>query len=174
MKKLSSCLACLAVLLVACSPGRSPEQEQALSEITALEKQLASPQDSSSIKENALMLVAKASDYAKRYPEDTNSPDLLYRAGEAAKKAKEYNKAIEAWQQVSQGHKQSEKAALALFQQATTFDAQLQDPAMAAKFYKEFLKTPARDTQLIRQAKARLTALHSAKPEKLVKNLEAE
>jgi hypothetical protein len=173
MKKRCFSLVCVAVLM-ACGPDRSPEQEQALHEITALEKQLANPQDSGQNRENALLLVSKSADYAKHYPQDANSPDLLYRAGEEAKNAKEYSKAIEAWRQVSQDYKQHEKAPLALFQQASTFDAELQNPAMAAKLYKEFLKTPASDSQLVRQAKGRLDALRSAKPDKLVKNLETE
>lgn len=173
MKKRCFCLACIAVLM-ACGPGRSPEQERSYNEITALEKQLANPQDSSRIRDNALLLVSKAADYAKQYPEDANSAELLYRAGEAARKAQEYNKAIEAWRQVSQHFKQHEKASLALFQQASTLDTELHNPSMAAKFYKEFLKTTTSDSQLVRQAKARLAAMHSPKPHTSVENLETE
>jgi tetratricopeptide (TPR) repeat protein len=158
MKKICFYLLAI-VLLFACEPGQTPVQAKLLSDIAALEKQLAQPENASKNRELALELVEKTMQYAKDYPQDERTPALLFKAGEVAKNAKEYGKAVELWGQVFRDYPKHPKAPMALFQQGQTFDANLGDQVMAAKYYKQFLKTHPEDAALVNQAKQRLSTI---------------
>ncbi|MBK9013503.1 MAG: hypothetical protein IPM82_05145 [Saprospiraceae bacterium] len=172
MKKISFCLFAT-LLLFACEPGRNPAQEKLLNEITALEKQLLKAEDASKDKESALLLIEKTAQYAQQYPQDTLTPTLLFRAGDVAKRAKEYGKAMELWGQVGRDYSKHHRGSMALFLQGFTFDSDLHDPVMASKYYKKFLTTYPNDTLLATQVK-QLLAVINVKPEDLIRKYETE
>ena len=117
-----------------------------LGEIEQLEKQLLKSGDASKEKETALALVEKCSGYAKAFPNDAQTPGLLFKAGDVARGAKEYGKAVQLWGQLWRNHGDHPKAPMALFLQGFTFDSELQDAKMASKYYQDFLKTYPNDS----------------------------
>lgn len=172
MKKISFFLLPIA-LLAACQPEKGPAQQKLQDEISVLEKQLLQAEDASEDREAALQLIAKTEAYAKTYPQDTLTPMLLFKAGDVAKGAREYGKAVQLWGQVWRDYSKHPKAPMALFLQGFTFDSDLRDPAMATKYYKKFLTTFPNDTMLGPQVKQLLSVVE-VKPEDLIKNFEGE
>ena len=172
MKKIGTFLFA-ALLLFACQPGQDPAQAILRSEIKTLEKQLGKAEDISKDKEVTLKLIEKTNEYAQQYPQDTLTPTLLFRAGDAAKRVKEYGKAVELWGEVWRKYGKHRKAPMALFQQGFTFDSELHDPVMATKYYKKFLTAFPNDTLLSPQVKQLLSVIN-VKPEDLVKKFETE
>lgn len=172
MKKIGTCLLAT-LLLFACQSGQSPAQAKLQREIKALEKQIGRGDDIGKDKEITLQLIEKTNEYAAQYPQDTLTPTLLFRAGDAAKRVKEYGKAVELWGQVWRKYSKHPKAPMALFQQGFTFDSDLHDPAMAAKYYKKFLTAYPKDTLLTPQVKQLLSVI-KVKPEDNIKKYETE
>lgn len=161
------------LLLFACQPGQDPAQAKLRSEIKSLESQLIKAEDANKDKVAALQLIEKTAQYAQQYPQDTLTPTLLFRAGDVAKGVKEYGKAMELWGQVWRDYSKHRRAPMALFLQGFTFDSELHDPVMAAKYYKKFLTAYPNDTVLAPQVK-QLLAVINVKPEDLIKKYETE
>jgi tetratricopeptide (TPR) repeat protein len=159
------------LFLLACQPGQSPAQNKLRNEIQALESQVGKAKDFDKDRAVALQLVEKASLYAKQYPQDTLTPALLFRAGDAAKNVKEYGKAVELWGQVWRNYSKHPKAAMALYQQGFTFDRELQDPVMANKYYKKFLASFPNDSILVPQVK-QLQSVLNVNPGMLIEKAE--
>ena len=141
-----------------------------LAEIRSLEKQLLETGDASKAKETAMAFVKKSSEYAEAYPKDPGTPDLLFKAADVARGAKEHGKAVQLWGRLKRYYSDHPQAPMALFLQGFTFDSELRDAKMAGKYYREFLKTYPNDS-LVTQVNQLLQVVEMS-PEELVKQFE--
>ncbi len=87
----------------------------------------------------ALQYVAQASAFAEKYPQDSMSALLLFRAADVARGVGEYGKAIQLWGQVWRTYPDFKLAPDALFLQAFTFDNDLKDVEEARKYYQKVI-----------------------------------
>lgn len=156
----------------ACQQTQSDKggKDKILEEIGQLEKQLLKTGDASKEKEAALSLVEKTQHYAALFPEDEKTPELLYKAADIARGAKEYGKAVQLWGQLWRKYNDAPKAPMALFLQGFTFDSELRDANMAKKYYRTFLKKYPNDS-LATQVQQLLKVVEMT-PEDLVKEFE--
>ncbi len=161
-------------LATACQqkPNEAENKDTLLEEIGTLEKGLLKTGDASKEKETALALVEKSSGFANSFPDDPKTPDLLFKAADVARGAKDYGKAVQLWGELWRKHPDHPKAPMALFLQGFTFDSELRDAKMASKYYKDFLKTFPNDS-LATQVKQLLQVVEVA-PEDLVKQFESK
>lgn len=155
----------------ACMTSENEIQQELLHEISALEKTLLDVQDASKDKHTAMVLIEKTKQYAKQFPDDTQTPELLFKAADVARGAREYGKAVHLWGQVWRNYETHQKAPMALFLQGFTFDSDLRDAKMATQYYNEFLKKYP-DDPLAPQVKQLLSVVEIS-PEELVKQFEA-
>jgi len=94
--------------------------------------------------------------YSLILPADAASPELLHKAGEAARATRAFNSALEIYDRLYQRYPEFEKAPQALFLMAFTLDNDLQRHEEAKELYETFLaKYPnddfADDTQFLLQ-----------------------
>ncbi len=78
--------------------------------------------------------------HALLLPEEPNTPELLYRAGEIARAVRSFERAIALYQQLSEQHSSHEYASKALFMQAFTYDDDLNEYGRARALYEQFLE----------------------------------
>ncbi len=162
-----------AAIISGCQNMKSEENRKKLAEeIYTLEKKLLETKDASKDKQSALMLIEKTKLYAKNFPSDSLSPILLFKAGDVAKGAREYGKAIHLWGLVWRNYENHPKSPMALFLQGFTFDSDLRDPKMASKYYNDFL-TKYPDNPLAEQVK-QLLAVVEVNPDELIKQFEGQ
>ena len=161
-----------AVVFFACTSSDNPEKQQLQTEITSLESDILKTGDASEKKEVAKELVEKTRQFARNYPEDENTPGLLFKAADVARGAKDYGKAVMLWGELWRNYSDHPHAPMALFLQGFTFDADLGNSKMATKYYKDFLKKYPNDS-LATQVKQLLSVV-DLKPEDLVKQFETE
>jgi TolA-binding protein len=72
---------------------------------------------------------------------DTSTPELLFRTGALVRGRKDPTKAIGIWGLIGEKYPDSKWAAEAMFQNAFTFDNDLQDKQTAKVYYEKFLTT---------------------------------
>lgn len=166
----------LALFFAACQSQDKtgkPGQQQLGEEIAALEKQLLDGNGDASKKPDiAVELVEKTLQYAELYPQDTLTPNLLFKAADAARGARQYGKAVQLWGQVWRNYEKHPRAPMALFLQGFTFDSDLRKADMAKKYYTQFLEKYPNDP-LADQVKQLLSVVDE-NPEDLVKKFETE
>ena len=153
-----------------CQSRQDSPQNHLQDEIAALEKKLLESNDASKDKDSALQLIEKTQQYAKDYPQDTLTPALLFKAGDVAKGAGEFGKAVQLWGQVWRNYETHPKAPMALFLQGYTFDTDVHDAKMAAKYYNQFLLQYP-DHEWAEQARQLLSVVE-VKPEDLIKKFD--
>ncbi|MEK7256827.1 MAG: tetratricopeptide repeat protein [Bacteroidota bacterium] len=172
MEKITVISFLLFLSLTACQSGKTgSNQDQLKAEIQNLEAQLLQGGgDVAKNQEAALQLVEKTFAYAETFPSDTLTPTLLFKAGEVARGAQEYGKAVQLWGEVWRTYPNHRHAPMALFLQGFTFDTDLRDVDMAKKYYNQFLHSFPQDS-LAGQVK-QLLAVVEKSPEELVKEFE--
>lgn len=89
---------------------------------------------------NGDRIYADAQTIADQTPGDSISAEVLFRAGALLKGRKEPTKAIGVWGLVTEKYPDSYRSADALFQQALTFDNDLNDKNLAKRYYQKFLE----------------------------------
>jgi tetratricopeptide (TPR) repeat protein len=163
----------LALLAAACQTQDKKDQQMLGETIGSLEKQLLDGNGDASKKPDiAVELVEKTLQYAERYPQDTLTPSLLFRAADAARGAKQYGKAIQLWGQVWRNYEKHPRAPMALFLQGFTFDSDLRKADMAKKYYQQFLEKYPNDP--LAPQVTQLLGVVDENPEDLVKKFETE
>ena len=113
-----------------------------------------------------------ATEFAKAFPSDPKTPDLIFKAADVARGAKEYGKAVQLWGQLWRKHPDHPKAPRALFLQGFTFESELRDANMASKYYKDFLETYPNDS-LAPQVQQLLQVVEIS-PEDLIRQFESK
>ena len=170
MKNLVFVLFLFGLCAAACKQSASVRRESLRSEIKSLDNALRINPDVAKSKEAAKQLVEKSLRFAEEFPKDTLTPDLLFTAGEVARGAGNYGKAIQAWGQVWRHYENHSKAPISLFLQAFTFDSDLRQPEMATKYYKQFLEKYPKHGLTIEVKQ--LLEVVDKKPEEMVKEFE--
>ncbi len=142
-----------------------------MEEIGELEAVILESGDATKEKTAAKAFVEKSAEYAEKYPANKDTPDVLFKAGDVARGAKDYGKAIQLWGQLWRKYRNHPKAPMALFLQGFTFDSDLRNAEMAAKYYNQFLKVYPDDSLTV-QVKQLLQVVEMS-PEDLVKQFES-
>lgn len=78
--------------------------------------------------------------YALVLPKDSQSPEMLHKAGEAARSIRSFPKALELYEWITDRYADSAKGPQALFLQAFTLDNDMKKYDEAKVIYEEFLK----------------------------------
>ncbi|MEO1262180.1 MAG: tetratricopeptide repeat protein [Bacteroidota bacterium] len=173
MKKGLLFLGLILCLAAACQQKfkEAPSKETLLTEIGRLEEQILKTGDASEEKELALALVDSCIVFSDNFPDHPSAPDLLFKAADVARGAKEHGKAVQLWGRLKRRYADHPKAPMALFLQGFTFDSELRDARMASKYYRDFLKAYPNDS-LVPQVNQLLQVVEMS-PEELVKQFES-
>ena len=152
----------LFILLLAltwgCNSSSSSDKEKALlqEELNQLQSQLAEAKDVKKDLSAAKTLIEKSQIFATQYTQDTLAPVYLFRAADVARGIGEHKLAVDLWGEVMTKFPDFRRTPDALFLQGFTSDKDLQDKALAQRYYMEFLdKYPGHefveDVQLLLQ-----------------------
>lgn len=120
----------------------------------------------------ALQYVEQATAFAKKHPQDSLAPEVLFRAADVARGAGEFGQAIQLWGQVWRNYPQHRLAPDALFLQAFTFDNDLQAREEARTYYQKVIDQYP-DHPLAMQA-AQLIEVLNKSPDELVRQFEQQ
>ncbi len=164
--------------LVACSQSNStpstkePAVDKASleQEIKVLENKLRQEKTAKLDKETASKLIEKSEAFAKAYPKDENSPNLLFHAADVARGIGKYGLAIKLWGNVYHDYPDYEKAPDSQFLIGFTYENNLNDKTQAKQYYNNFL-TKHPDHHLVEQVKQTLSVIDKT-PEELVKEFQ--
>ncbi len=172
MYKFYSCLA-LILCLVACQ-SEQQKQSQMRAEIKKLERQLTTKMDTSTFQLDSKIakeLVEKSEAYAATFPKDSSSADVLFRAADMARGARNFGKAIQLWGNVHDNFPNYARTPDALFLQAFTFENDLGDKETAKRYYEKFLQMYPQNP-IAEQVKQLLSMLDKS-PEEMIKAFQA-
>lgn len=125
------------ILLFTCQGGRQKNKLQA--EVDRVENLVFA--DSAGIPERnlALELIQAYENYANAFPEDTLSPEYLFKGAEVAMNMNMSGRAIEYHQRILLSWPDYRKASYSLFLQAFIYENQMQQFETAKKLYQEFI-----------------------------------
>ncbi|HEY0030500.1 MAG TPA: tetratricopeptide repeat protein [Bacteroidia bacterium] len=139
----------LVIILVVASCGndKAPEQEAARpndsipeiqNKIKALEAEMHSSMEiNNATAANAIKLYH---DYAKMYPEDSITPDYLFKAAEIATAVQQYPQALNDYETITEKYPSYKLMQESLFLQASLLDHYLNDDIKAEGVYEELIK----------------------------------
>lgn len=165
MKKLLS-----AVLVSLLIFGCTSEQANLESNIAQQEEALFSDENKMVDRQKANDLIDSYIDYANSFPESTNSPEYLFKAGDIAMNLNVPQKAIEVFNRIINDYPDYEKAPQCLFLKAYVYENNLGNLEEAKKIYEEFLqKYP--DDDFADDAQVSIKNLGKT-PEELIKEFE--
>lgn len=104
---------------------------------------------------NAMSYVDACEAYAMSLPDDTESPEFLFKAAETSNTLRTYEKSFALYDWIINKHPDHSRAPISLFMKGFLFDGTFHDSANAAKYYDEFLlKFPdnvfAKDAKLLK------------------------
>lgn len=140
MKSISNLLWSVVLItgLVACSANSEKKKLQA--EVDRVEKIIY--EDSTGIpdRNKALELIQAYENYANAFPEDTLSPEYLFKGAEVAMNMNMSGRAIEYHQRILNSWPDYSKASYSLFLQAFIYENQMQQLETARKLYQEFIQ----------------------------------
>lgn len=165
-------LLALVSILVSCGgSNKESEKEKSLEDnIAEYEAELFKPTQTKLDKRKALDLVNLYVEYATQYPEDSLSPEYLFKAADISMNLNRPRKTIELFDQILVSYPNYSKTATALFLKAFVYEDQLQDYEEAKKYYTLFIETYP-DSDFADDAKISLSNLGKS-PEELIKEFE--
>lgn len=156
----------MAIVMVACGPSK----DEKAGKIDQLEQELFSDQKSGVNKEKAIQLTEAYIEYADLFPEDSVTPDYLFRAADMSMNIFSSGKAIDLYNRIIRDYPDYKKAPQCVFLKAFVYENNLGDLNSAKKYYEEFLaKYP--DDDFADDAKMSLQNLGKS-PEELIKEFE--
>lgn len=162
----------ISLIFISCGDSRKSAltKEESQLQIKSLEKELFSGKqmfnDSA-----ALAVVEYYNEYANAYPDDSLSPDYLFRAGEVSLSLNEAVKSIGYFKRVCDQYPQFEKAPYSLFLQAYVLDNHINDKR-AGEVYRDFIeKYP--DHPMVKDAEFSIQNLGKS-DEELIREFEAK
>jgi outer membrane protein assembly factor BamD (BamD/ComL family) len=168
--KESTIILCSAIVLLmtSCSPSR----EKSISQITALENSLFSPDAVSFNKEKADSLLSLYDGFIKNNPKDSLAPGYLFKAANIVMNSGNGPRAIVLFDQYLKDYPDKPKASLCLFFKAFIYENVMQDIDKARETYLLFLeKYPSDD--FTNDAEMALMNLGKT-PDMLVREFEAK
>jgi TolA-binding protein len=170
--KYSVLLFAFAFLLTACSgpAEKSTTKDEDLgASIKKMEKELYAGQNKFD-RSKASQLIDKYADYATKFPDDTASPNYLYKASDLSMNMRQPVETIDLFNRILTQYPDYEKAPTVLFLKAFVYEDQMNDMDRAKKYYELFLeKYP--DNEFADDARVSLKNLGKT-PEQLIKEFE--
>ena len=134
----------IAVLLIAC--GANKEKNQAHDKILSLETELLADSLAPIERLKAQELIQAYENYVETYPEDSLSPEYLYKSSEIAMNLQMSGRAIEGFKKILVDYPDFDKADVCIFLQAFIYENHMQQYDTAKELYQEFLeKYPSHD-----------------------------
>ncbi|PKP24157.1 MAG: hypothetical protein CVU06_05260 [Bacteroidetes bacterium HGW-Bacteroidetes-22] len=79
-------------------------------------------------------------EFADKYPNDSISPEYIFRAADLSIFLRDYKTTIGLYDRILTEHKSYAKLPQALFMKAFVYDQYIQDPMQASEFYRQFLR----------------------------------
>lgn len=166
--KLIGYLVLLALVLVACGSSKNDK----LTEIKTMEDELFSDETQMIDRQKANDLIAVYESFADEFPEDTETPVYLFKAGDMAMNLNMPRKAIDIFDKMLNKYPDFEKAPQCLFLKGYVYENDLRDLETAKKIYEEFLvKYP--DDEFADDAEISIKNLGKS-PEELIKEFEEQ
>ena len=147
-----------------------PSAKELYQEILSLEKDILKDLDVNKNKAKAEELLLKSKLFYKKYPEEKEIPNVLFKAADVSRGLGEYGKAIQLWGTVWRNYPSYERAADALFLQGFTFENDLGDKEQAYSYYNQFLEKYPKH-ELAEQVRLSIQQLNRS-PEDLIKSFE--
>lgn len=124
------------IFLISCG---SPHDQQ-LSEIKALEDSLFSDATKMIDQKMAKELIDKYVQFADAYPEDADTPETLFKAGDMAMNLNMPQRAITIFDRIMNDYPDFDKTPQCLFLKGYIYENDFQDLDTARKIYEEFLQ----------------------------------
>lgn len=115
------------------------EKDKALKQILSIENELSADTLSSIDKTQAMKLVQLYLGFAKDFPDDSQAPQYLFKAGELSMNLNLGQQAIQYFTNMLNNYPECDKRPEAIFLQAFIYENQLQDYDRAKKLYKDFI-----------------------------------
>lgn len=173
MKTFSRLSIAAVLLITACT---SPEVKQELAKedytnkIDSLEKKLHQAQiiDNST----GVDMIAAYTSYAEHFPEDTITPDYLFKAGEIASSVKQGQRAINIYNSICEKYPSYKKIHYCLFLQAFIYETQLNNLEKAKEIYNKVIEKYPNES-ISNDAKACIQNLGKS-DEELIKEFESK
>ncbi|MEM8909474.1 MAG: tetratricopeptide repeat protein, partial [Bacteroidota bacterium] len=173
---------CCLCLLVACTPSSpstdanqasdAPKEDRAaiLAKIQAIETEFKQTTKSTIDYDKAKVLIDETLRFAQAFPQDSITPELIFRTAQVARAIKDYGRAIQLFGKVHRENPENPRSPTALFLQAFIFENHLNDKEQARKYYNHFLdKYP--ENELAVQVEQILKVIDKS-PEELVKEFQ--
>lgn len=126
----------LAAFIFSC---KSPKEKLA-DEIKDAEKNLFADSAMNMNRSTAQRVVDFYTTYANKFPEDSLTPEYLFKAGDLSSGISSYNRALGYFNEVYTKYPQHNKAATSLFLMGFINENSLNDTSAARKYYSEFLE----------------------------------
>ena len=169
------CAACLSACNTDAGEKTQLTQEQIVAQIRTLESALAQNLSQPAIDTaTADSLIDKAMRYANSFPQDSLSPQFLFRAADVARGIGEQGLAVTLWGKVAKVYEGSRYAPESLFLLAFTLDNDLRDTSRARQAYEEFLEQYPKHP-LANDARELLKVLQSGKtPEEMIREFQQQ
>ncbi len=156
------------LFLVSCGPSSSDMQQ----EITQKEEALFAGEVKGIDKQKAAQLIDRYVLYADAFPEDTMTPEYLFRAADISMNIFESGQAIDLYNRIINNYPEYEKLPQCLFLKAFVYENNMNDLNNAKRYYKEFLVKYPND-EFANDAEMSLKNLGKS-PEELIKEFEAK
>lgn len=157
-----------AVLFNACSSPKADKK----AEIASMEDELFSDESKMINRTQADELIALYVGYADEFPEDTDTPEYLFKAGDMAMNLNMPRKAIEVFDRILTNYPDFEKIPQCLFLKGYVYENNLGDLNAAKSIYEEFLKKYP-DDEFADDAAVSIKNLGKT-PEELIKEFEEQ
>lgn len=163
-----SVLFLLAAIVISCGHSKTGLKDQ----INQMEENLFSDQTKGIDKVKAGKLIDLYIRYGNEFPEDSLSPDYLFRAADISMNIFESGQAIDLYNRIINNYPDFEKIPQCVFLKAFVYENNLNDLNNAKRYYTEFLeKYP--DDEFADDAEMSLQNLGKS-PEELIKEFEAK
>lgn len=174
MNRLLISITVLVLILNSCSNegANKKEQIELSTKIQELEPKLMDAKTYAIDYQVAKELVPAYLKYVNTFPQDSISPDYLYKAAEISQGLGQGNQSVKYYEQFLADYPNNKRTNIALFQMAFVYENVVQNKEMAVKYYKEFLeKYP--DHELAASAEVSIANIDKS-PEELIKEFETK
>lgn len=158
------------LFFVACNSGGSSSSLQ--EEVKAAEEALKNNPSGQLDIPKAEKAVEVYEKYAAAFPDDAQTPELLFKSAEIYRSLQNSKKALEVYQKIFSQYGSSERAPVSLFLMAFCYENELKDKDKAKSLYEEFMqKYPSHE--LAKSAQFALSNIDKT-PEEILKEFEAK
>ncbi|MDD2386420.1 MAG: hypothetical protein PHP52_06515 [Bacteroidales bacterium] len=128
----------LLIFSVACNNTPLTEQQKLEYEISKLEEKLHNEIEPD--KEKAIAMIDKYLDYTEKYPDDSLSPEYLFKAAEIAMNFSQPHNAIRYLTQIEDNYLKYPKYPTAIFLKAFIYDTHIGDIEKSKAYYLKYLE----------------------------------